>query len=96
MNGQEATARPARPPRRLRAPAPPLDLVALAALDLPAGVVADYLSTVPVLAPRIRRLRALHHLDELARDLPVGVAERLTGLRYGVSTRSLRRWRRGL
>lgn len=70
--------------------------MALAALSLPAGVVADYLAAVPELAPRILRLRALHHFDELVADLPVGQAERLAALRAGVGTRTVRRWRRGL
>ena len=86
-----------RPPRRPRPVAPPLDLVAIAALDLdPSSPVAVYLRSVPQIESRTRRLAALRLFDQLAPELGVTEAERLAALRFSMSTRQLRRWRRGL
>jgi hypothetical protein len=81
---------------RVRELTPPLELVAVEAIKLnPESNVAKYLRAVPAVGDRMLRLRALHDVDQLAADPPLGEAERLAGLRHGVSRRSLRRWRTG-
>ncbi len=87
----------ARPPRRMRPAAPPLDLVALTALHEldPASPVTGFLRSLPCVGDRMRRIEATRYVEQFAPDLGWGEAERLASLRFSVSARQLRRWRRG-
>ncbi len=96
-----ATRRPARPPRRTRPPAPPLDLVARAALDLPPGDVLAFLRSTVNVGDRLRKLEALRHFDKLGAPtgelevLSVTDRERAAARAVGVGERTVRRWRTG-
>ncbi len=88
----------ARPPRRARPAAPPLDLVAFTALrELdPASPVTGFLRSLPCVGDRMRRIEATRYVEQLAGELGLSEAERLAALRFGLSARTLRRYRRGL
>lgn len=95
----DTETRSTRPPRlrRARPVAPPLEVVAVAGLELdPSSPVVAFLRAVPQVADRMVRVEALRRLAQLVGNgIGVTEAERLVGLRYGVSPRQLRRWRRG-
>ncbi len=85
-----------RPPRRPRPIPPPLDLVAVAALDLdPESPVAGYLRSTPSVGDRMRRIEAVRYVERHAPELGFTRAEQLASVRYGTSTRTLRRHRLG-
>jgi hypothetical protein len=70
-------------------------MAALDELDA-ASAVAGFLRSLPCVGGRMRRIEAIRYVEHLAGELGWSEAERLAALRFGVSSRTLRRYRRGL